>query len=57
MAFTLSDDLTLNEDKKDHFYTDDEQALLYQLENGLVKTKSNDQVMENLRRVLGLTEK
>ncbi|CAM3723110.1 hypothetical protein ACLS0F_02040 [Avibacterium endocarditidis] len=42
---------------KNSFYTVDEIDLLYKLENGLVETKSQDQVMENLRHRLGLTEK
>lgn len=43
-------------EKKESFYTDDELYLLHQLENGLVKTKSHDEVMDNLRRVLKLDE-
>lgn len=39
------------------FYTEEEQALLYKLEHGLLETHSHDQVMENLRKKLGLEEK
>lgn len=39
------------------FYTADELDLLHKLENGLVETASHEQVMENLRKTLGLTEK
>ncbi|WP_173425305.1 hypothetical protein [Muribacter muris] len=56
MEATLSQDLGL-EKKQPGFYTDDELALLYKLENGLVEAKSHDQVMENLRKTLGLDEK
>lgn len=41
---------------KEQFYTDEELHLLYQLENGLIKTKSHDEVMNNLRQVLKLDE-
>lgn len=54
MAFTLTDDLNLNDEPKHHFYTDDEAILLSQLEQGLVETLSHDQVMENLRKKLEL---
>jgi hypothetical protein len=43
-------------EKKASFYTDDELYLLHQLENDLVKSKSHDDVMENLRQVLKLDE-
>lgn len=43
-------------EKKESFYNEDEQYLLYQLENDLVKSKSHDDVMENLRQVLKLDE-
>lgn len=42
--------------KKESSYTDDELYLLHQLENDLVKSKSHDDVMENLRQVLKLDE-
>lgn len=54
MAFTLTNDLNLNDEPKHRFYTDDEVALLSQLEQGLVETLSHDQVMENLRKKLEL---
>lgn len=57
MAFSLPQDLAQELPPQAAFYTDDEQHLLHQLENGLVPTKSHDQVMENLRKKLGLTEK
>lgn len=44
-------------EKQNPFYTDDELELLYKLENGLVETKSHHQVMEDLRKKLGLSEK
>ena len=43
-------------EKKESFYTEDELYLLHQLENDLVKSKSHDDVMENLRQVLKLDE-
>lgn len=57
MAYTLTDDFQLENQPKLHFYTEDELALLNQLEQGLVETLSHDQVMENLRHKLGLNEK
>lgn len=42
--------------EKESFYTEDELYLLHQLENDLVKSKSHDDVMENLRQVLKLDE-
>ena len=42
--------------KKESFYSEDELYLLHQLENDLVKSKSHDDVMENLRQVLKLDE-
>lgn len=56
MDLTLSPDLQALEKQK-HFYTDDELDLLLKLEKGLVETKSHDQVMEDLRKKLGLSEK
>ncbi|HHW7567812.1 MULTISPECIES: hypothetical protein [Mannheimia] len=56
MELTLSHELSQLDQKKS-FYTDDELELLDKLEKGLVETKSHDQVMENLRKKLGLTEK
>lgn len=56
MDLTLPPDLQALEKQK-HFYTDDELDLLHKLENGLVETKSHDQVMEDLRKKLGLSEK
>lgn len=44
-------------EKQNRFYTDDELELLYKLENDLVETKSHHQVMEDLRKKLGLSEK
>lgn len=44
-------------EKQKNFYTEDELALLYKLEKGLIETKSHDQVMEDLRKKLGLSEK
>lgn len=43
-------------EKKESFYYEDELYLLHQLENDLVKSKSHDDVMENLRQVLKLDE-
>lgn len=43
-------------EKKESFYTDDELYLLHQLENNLVKSKSHDDVMEDLKQVLKLDE-
>ncbi|WGE91152.1 hypothetical protein [Actinobacillus genomosp. 1] len=57
MATTLPQDFFLEKEQKQRFYTDDELDLLYKLENGLVPTKTHDQVMENLRKALGLEEK
>ncbi|QPB42821.1 hypothetical protein [Rodentibacter haemolyticus] len=57
MSIALSQDFQLENDKKYSFYTDDELALLYKLENGLVPTKTHDQVMENLRKALHLEDK
>lgn len=42
--------------EKEPFYTNDEQHLLKLLEQGAVKTKSQDEVMQNLRKVLRLDE-
>lgn len=42
--------------EKEPFYTDEELHLLELLESGVVKTKSHDEVMENLRKVLTLDE-
>lgn len=49
MELTATSHFELSDEKQRHFYTDDELALLEQLENGQVATKSHDQVMENLR--------
>lgn len=58
MAIAFPQEIPLdNNEKKYSFYTEDEMALLYQLENGLVQTKSHDQVMEDLRKALNLEEK
>lgn len=57
MALTLTEDFQLENKPQPHFYTEDEQTLLAQLEQGLVETLSHDQVMENLRHKLGLNEK
>ena len=43
-------------EKKESFYTEDGLYLLHQLESDLVKSKSHDDVMENLRQVLKLDE-
>lgn len=56
MDITLSPNF-LEKDTKKPFYTNDELDLLHKLENGLVETKSHDQVMEDLRKKLGLSEK
>lgn len=57
MATTLSKDFLLEKEQKQSFYTESELDLLHKLENGLVPTKTHDQVMENLRKALGLEEK
>ncbi|WP_338705615.1 hypothetical protein [Pasteurella multocida] len=57
MSITLTPNFPLENSPKHHFYTDDELELLHQLENNLVATKTHDQVMENLRKVLHLDEK
>ncbi|WP_167367108.1 hypothetical protein [Rodentibacter myodis] len=57
MSIALSQDFQLKNDKKHRFYTDDELALLYKLENDLVPTKTHDQAMENLRKSLHLEDK
>lgn len=57
MELTATSHFELSDEKQRHFYTDDELALLEQLENGQVATKSHDQVMENLRHKLNLAEK
>lgn len=57
MELTLPNDLSLSREPIPHFYTNDELALLHGLENGQVETLSHDQVMENLRKKLGLDEK
>lgn len=54
MQITLPKEADFN--KKNSFYTEDELSLLYQLENNLVPTKTNEEVMENLRKVLKLDE-
>ena len=54
MQIVLPQNSLLKEKKS--FYTDEEQHLLEQLEKGLVKTKSHNKVMENLRKVLELDE-
>lgn len=41
---------------KESLYTDEEMHLLHQMENGLIKTKSHEEVMDNLRLVLKLDE-
>lgn len=56
MELTLTHNETTFSPQAD-FYTDDEQVLLQQLEQGVVKSKSHDQVMENLRKTLGLADK
>ncbi len=40
--------------EKESFYTNDEQYLLELLESDAVKTKSHEEVMENLRKALKL---
>lgn len=55
MGLVLPQDIS--DEREYGFYTEDELDLLYKLENGLVETKTHDQVMENLRNRLGLTEK
>ena len=55
MQIMLPKNATFN-NKKDGFYTEDELVLLHQLENGLLPTKTNEEVMENLRKVLKLDE-
>lgn len=55
MEVVLTQDFT-NKNEQD-FYTIDEIELLHKLENGLIGTASHDQVMENLRKTLGITEK
>ncbi|STY59673.1 Uncharacterised protein [Mannheimia haemolytica] len=58
MELILAQDLAkLRTDKPQSFYTNDELDLLHQLENGLIETKSHAQVMEDLRKKLGITEK
>ena len=42
--------------KKETYYTEEEQHLLEQLEKGIVKTISHEQVMIDLRRQLKLDE-
>ena len=42
--------------KKETYYTEEEQHLLEQLEKGIVKTISHEQVMIDLRRELKLDE-
>ena len=42
--------------KKETYYTEEEQRLLEQLENGSVKSIAHEQVMANLRRELKLDE-
>lgn len=37
------------------FYTEEEQQLLEQLENGLIKTHSHEEVMKSLRQALNLS--
>lgn len=56
MELVLKEQRKKQRNVENSFYTEDEIALLYQLENGLVETKSQDQVMENLRHRLGLIE-
>ena len=55
MQITLPKNATFN-NKKDGFYTEDELVLLHQLENGLLPTKTHEQVMIDLRRELKLDE-
>ena len=42
--------------QKEPYYTEEEQRLLEQLENGSVKSIAHEQVMTNLRRELKLDE-
>lgn len=57
MALSLPETFFQAEKSQPSFYTEEELALLYQLENGLAATQSHEQVMENLKRRLGLGEK
>ena len=43
-------------EKKEPLYTNEELHLLHQLENGLVKSTSHEDVMKNLKQVLKLDE-
>ena len=43
-------------EKKEPLYTNEELHLLHQLENGLVKSTSHENVMKNLKQVLKLDE-
>jgi len=54
MQITLSSPSVFKQ--KEPYYTEEEQRLLEQLENGSVKSIAHEQVMANLRRELKLDE-
>ena len=54
MQITLSSPPVFKQ--KEPYYTEEEQRLLEQLEKGIVKTISHEQVMIDLRRELKLDE-
>jgi hypothetical protein len=56
MGIALTEEFTKDKNEP-AFYTSDELDLLYKLETEQVVTVSHEQAMENLRNVLGLTEK